>query len=389
MPSKNSSSYPTISTTDIDYIIENYFKSTEDDKKNPYSVYDKIFFVHPKKTNGKKILTTFGRAIINLCFPEDFPWIEFIEEDIKKGKAVKKKIERALEQVLQKYGTQTYQQVLKNLQKYVLLLSTIVSPTFEIDQFELPPHIEEKKRKLQDEIEHLSPVEIDKRLYEIYEELREYLEKKGLTFFDMVKSGTKGKPDDLIQMFIMWGYGVDGEGNLTPPVKHSLLEGISPEERYYGANKAITAAYFKSVGSAKPGHIAIILRNALNDIYIDPNDCKTNKYLELKVTPEIASTIKGRYYLNEKTKNLELITDENAESLIGKTIKLRSPLYCKSEKGVCVICAGKLYEGIEHAGFRATGAYYVRGLNLLMKISHQKVSAGDEVDFESELKKLF
>jgi len=54
MPSKNSSSYPTISTTDIDYIIENYFKSTEDDKKNPYSVYDKIFFVHPKKQMERK-----------------------------------------------------------------------------------------------------------------------------------------------------------------------------------------------------------------------------------------------------------------------------------------------------------------------------------------------
>jgi len=378
-----------ITSTDIEEILDSFIRvqtpDDEEEKKSKLSLWSYVYYKHPKKTNNEKIKTTIGRIIFNLCLPEDYP---FINEEINR-----KKINNILKEIYDKYGPEEYSKTLHKLQTYILDIGTIASPTFELTEFELPEHIEKMKEELQSQMETMSPVEIDKKLYEIYEELQKYLESKGLSFFDMVKSGTKGKADDLIQLFIAWGYGVDGEGNLTPPVKHSLFEGMKPEEMYYGANKAITAAYFKSVGSAKPGHVAIILRNALNDVYVDwdTEDCRTDKYFELKVTKEIAGTILGRYYYDENKKELVKITEGNINQLIGKIIKLRSPLYCKSERGICLTCYGDLAKeaNIKHAGLNATGSYYVKGLNLLMKISHHRMTAGEEVDFEKEFERYF
>jgi len=66
-------------------------------------------------------------------------------------------------------------------------------------------------------------------------------------------------------------------------------------------------------------------------------------------------------------------------------------LYCKSEKGICLTCYGELANtaGITHAGFAAVESYYVKGLNLLMKAAHHRMTAGEEVDFRKEFEKYF
>jgi len=364
----------------IEELINNYLKTGQ------LSIYDYVYYQDINKTNNKKILTTFGRILFNSIFPDDYP---FINKHINK-----KEFEKILSDIEKKYGLKTKNEVRYKAQKYFLHLSTIISPTFEISKLTIPEEILKKRDEIISNIDNMTPVEFDKKVYELYKELEEYLESRGATFFDLVKSGTKGKASDLIQLFLIWGYGIDAEGNLTPPVRHSLLEGMTPEEIYYGSNKARFAGYLKSVGSGEPGYVAVKLRYALNDLQISKktDDCKTDKYFELTVTDKIADIIIGRYYLNERTNKLEEITKDNVKDLIGKKIKLRSPLYCKAEDGICSVCLGKFSEKLNRDGvygMTVTGSIYTRILNTFMKISHQKISAGEDLDFREEFKKFY
>jgi hypothetical protein len=379
----------------VDEIYEKYFVVELDpETKNPVkerpSLSEYIIFQSEGRTDNKEIITTFSRLFINLCFPPDFPFI---------NQVINRVVSNILKWVIYIYYPEdVFNKVNTCITDKLTDIGTLKSPTFEPTKFKLPPEIEEKIEHLRSNMDSMEPQEIDKALYEIYDEVQKYLKSKGLTFFDLIDSGTKGKKDDLIQLFISWGYGVDGEGNLTPPVKNSLLKGLTPEEMYYGANKAITAAYLKSVGSAQPGHIAKIIRAALNDVKFDPNleDCGTKKYFELLVTDKNKSNLIGRYYLNEKTKKLEEITEENVSKLIGKKIKLRSPIYCKSEK-FCKTCIGpwlseQLY--IPEANNNSlwsnlTGVVYNLILNQYQKISHSRITAGEELDFRKEFEKYY
>jgi hypothetical protein len=91
---------------------------------------------------------------------------------------------------------------------------------------------------------------------------------------------------------------------------------------------------------------------ALNNVHIGGNDCKTKKYLELVITPELRDKINGRYYINPNTNDIDII-NQDTKGLVGKTVKLRSPIYCKEKNNnICKICYGKLAEqiGAKHVG---------------------------------------
>ena len=88
-------------------------------------------------------------------------------------------------------------------------------------------------------------------------------------------------------------------------------------------------------------------------------DCGSTDYLDWYVKPKEVGTdgtviykgdlenLTGKWYLNEETNNLEMISS-NMAHLYGKTIKLRSVIKCKlkNSKHVCSKCFGELSYGI-------------------------------------------
>ena len=348
--------------------------------------YDFVRFKHDKKTKGKEIITTFGRVLFNSFLPEDY---EFIDEPVNRSK-----LREILFDILQKYGKETYEKVVHNIQRYGLLLSGFAPATIELSKLELPEEIKKLKEELIQKADKLDPVEFDKEIEKIYEKLEKYL--KDASFFDMVKSGTKGKKSDLQQLFIAWGPPFDplNEEVSKLIVKNSLLEGLTPQEMYYGANKSRYAAYAASHYSSYPGYLARKLRLALNALKISNiEDCKTKKYFRLKLDEKLAKIVIGRYYYDDKKMKLVKITNDNVKSLIGKVINLRSPLYCKAPKNeICRICYGDMHNKLknEYIGLTASGAIYVYSLNqFAQKVKHHKLSSQEEVDFEKELEKFY
>lgn len=120
------------------------------------------------------------------------------------------------------------------------------------------------------------------------------------------------------------------------------VEGSNPEVYDVLANKAMLASYGRAVNTQVGGSYSKYLSAASLVIVLGPkgSDCKTNNFLIFPVNKMNYKTI--RYcYMRVGDKDV-LIDAEMSKNLIGKTIKLRNPLFCKS-KEICNKCAGEMY----------------------------------------------
>jgi DNA-directed RNA polymerase subunit beta' len=176
------------------------------------------------------------------------------------------------------------------------------------------------------------------------------------------------------------------ESTITESITSSLNEGYSPEEYFDAASGARRAYFIRSRGTAEPGTLARGTTYANSNLKINKEDCNTKKYFNLQVTSKNAKTLHGRYYLNEKTNKVELLKDP--EKFIGKTIQLRSPLYCKDKKGICKTCYGQLGEKLntKYVGLIAGEVVNDAGQAFTMSQRHKSTNVSiKEVDFTKDI----
>nr|DAX65901.1 MAG TPA: DNA-directed RNA polymerase subunit alpha [Caudoviricetes sp.] len=113
----------------------------------------------------------------------------------------------------------------------------------------------------------------------------------------------------------------------------------------------VTTLYEYKYGTQVSGYMAKQLLAAFQSEYLGPkdSDCGSTKYLEVKMTKGNVNNFINRYVLNGS--KLTEITNRNKEQLIGKTVKMRSPLYCKGygkDKCICNACGGNYYYNMEN-----------------------------------------
>ena len=84
------------------------------------------------------------------------------------------------------------------------------------------------------------------------------------------------------------------------------------------------------------------------------SDCGTKRTLDVKLTNTIKKDYMYRYIVADNG-SLVLLTPENMDKYVGKTVKMRSPMMCVGEK-ICNHCAGDLFYklGIKNAGLTAS-----------------------------------
>lgn len=152
---------------------------------------------------------------------------------------------------------------------------------------------------------------------------------------------------------------------------NSYVDGINSNNFDTIANKAMTASYSRSVNTAVGGTYAKYMSAMMQNVSCGPkdSDCGTTGYYNFPVTKDNWKVIKYNYALiNGKLTRLE---PELLKTLIGKTIKMRSPLYCKDKKCICNKCIGDQYYilGIKHIGLTA-GIAPNASMNKSMKAMH-------------------
>jgi len=341
----------------------------------------KVVYIHPQKTGNKSMNISLGRAWINIILPDDY---ELINEPLDKTK-----LNSLIIDLYKKYKVEKAAEIISNLQSEAFKLATIAPNTFNIDVFVPPIKWIQEKKNFEKIADKLSPLEFKKEAEILTKELIAYINDSEFRIENILDSGAKGNPiADWGALMVAKGYVMDIEGNLLGPIIQSNNDGYGKINYYHAASEARRNFFFRSSLTAQPGYLTTktVMANAGLAIDDTSKNCNTKKYFEINITPEINNLIQQRYYVDENSK----IQKIEGDKLIGKTIKLRSPLYCKAENGICPTCYGDFWKilNTKNIGILAGGAVNTVGVNSLMKMRHKSSSVTTkEVDFIDMIKK--
>lgn len=154
--------------------------------------------------------------------------------------------------------------------------------------------------------------------------------------------GSKIKDNARVKMFLTIGpeVGFDKKSGKATMIENSLMESF-PEGREELAaifNSSRAGSFDRGHETQKGGAVAKSILRASSSIVIEDKDCGTKLGKEVYVGADNFNSFKGRYYL----KDGRTVKIEEPEKLIGKTILLRSPMYCNTPgANFCAICLGE------------------------------------------------
>lgn len=174
----------------------------------------------------------------------------------------------------------------------------------------------------------------------------------------MTHSGGRGNFGQLIKTVVapITVKGSDG----TPTdflMTKSYSEGVTPGEFWMGASEARREAARGNLATALPGDSAKQLSNTLNKVSIVSHDCGTTNGIIMSLSDK---NILTRYAAGSS----KLITQDTIMKMKRdgqESIKVRSPMTCEDQPGVCQLCYGinafgKLQEIGSPIGLRAAQA---------------------------------
>jgi DNA-directed RNA polymerase subunit beta' len=315
-------------------------------------------------TEYKNQSITKGEQEFNECLPQDYPVVTGIVDA--------KRLMLILNDINAKYHEDIMMTSLDEIKKLGFKYSTLFGTTMSILGFKWDDsHI------FRDNIfEGYSPEQQLARFSEdgIIDNLR-----MNFKYSYMIDSGARGSWDQAKQIVLARGFISNSEGKILPtPIKHSLLEGLTQEEFFnstYGCRKGLLDV---AINTGTSGYLSRKLIFTCANLQLDLNleDCGTTDTLDVFVdTEKKAKMLINRFYLESKTK-LNQITKENYKSFVGKTVLLRSPIYCKSQK-LCKTCYGDLWKSLHSrfVGVIAAQTLGERATQLVLRTFHTSGSA--------------
>ena len=177
----------------------------------------------------------------------------------------------------------------------------------------------------------------------------------------MADSGARGSAAQLKQLSGMRGLMAKPSGEIIEtPIMSNFKEGLTVAEYFnssHGARKGLADTALKTANS---GYLTRRLVDVAQDCIVTVDDCFTDKYITMEglvdggeVVENLSERVLGRTLAEDlvdkesnKTiaENGEIITEEHL-LLIDKAnlekIKVRSPITCEAEFGICAKCYGR------------------------------------------------
>lgn len=260
-------------------------------------------------------------------------------------------------------------------------LSTLSVVSSTIKTITPPPGIEKFRKQLiekyKDSLDDFSTIAA------IEKELREY-DAEYLKDDPTFNKFMTGKILNVARkrMFLTFGAEPDNEDpTVAKYVESSLQNGWpkTPEELTAMFNTIRSGSYSRGVSTRKGGVLSKIFARALNVYLVNDGDCGSKDTISWNVIPEDKDIIIGRYH--KVGSKITEITKDNFDGLVGKTINLRSPLYCiEPGSRFCSVCSGKALSLKPEAP--ALAAMEISGiiLNASMKAMHGKVLKNKDLD---------
>lgn len=356
----------------------------------PFDATDSFVLPKGRYYNKENVTTTVGRYIFNLVTLTErtgphVGYINFPVNGSGMGKIEAKMSDLLMNDII---SVEDYSNWIDRLQWLGFSISDYVSPPLTTDLLVLPEKVKKRKQELlskESNVEALNNKDIitaskiEKELLDMSKE-----ELKDLPDMDIYDSGSRGSFGNNYKITAV-------SRGVVPCVSHpervnismaSLDEGIPPEERYIYADVLTNASSSRSLMTRNGGYEAKKLAAAFQGIVFDKkgSDCGTRLTVPLLVTEGNKKLLTDRYIMvNNRT---TLLTSSNIDEYVGKTVSLRSPMYCRNPK-YCSKCTGELYHklGIENVGLIAN-VIGTSMTTLSMKAFHNATVKLKEINYE-------
>ncbi len=351
---------------------------------------------------GKLFETTVGRLLFNAILPHDYP---FINKEIDR-----KKLSAIIDDLITSHGINKIPGILDGIKKFGFKYATYSGTTWGIDDVVIPEgkaDVISKAKTQSEQVTHqfdeglLTDEERLRKNIEIWHKAKNDVEKlipgslntMG-SVYDMVNSGARGSYSQITQMAGMKGLIASTSGETIEfPIISCSKEGLTPIEYFittHGSRKGLTDT---ALNTAKAGYLTRKLFVVAQDVMINEDDCGTKESIIVKkqtasgISIPLSKNIRGRVLAEDITssdgkvlfKKGHLLTKLEAvrvEEAGVTSVRVRSPLSCKSIRGVCAQCYGsdlgnnRLVDLGEAVGTVAGQAIGEPGTQLTMRTFH-------------------
>ena len=317
------------------------------------------------RTKDGMLETSLGRMMVNEIF--DGTGVVIAEN------LTKKKLSRFIEQVFDNCGAPRTVEVLDKVKLLGFEMATRSGTTWSIADLVIPPEKEgvmkqadEKVALVREQFNSglLTESERRSRTISIWEDTKKTIAQlvaKSLpvdnSIYRIVDSGSRGSWAQPIQMMGMKGLVANPKGDtIELPIKSSLKEGFNVLEYFiatHGARKGTTDTALKT---AQAGYLTRRLVDVAQDTMIREANCKSKEGIEIfredgeDFGYSFGNRLFSRAALEEVkignkvvTKANEIITKMAAleiEKSKLTSLRVRSPIYCKTLYGICGTCYG-------------------------------------------------
>ena len=315
---------------------------------------------------GKLFETSVGRLLFNSVLPTDHPFINDV--------VVQKTLFQIIIDIIDDRGAQAVPAIVDKLKKFGFKYATKSGVTWGIDDVVVPAEktaiVEASRAEERAIIEHyeeglLSRDERRRMIVEIWHRAKTEIEKvlpntlsEDGSAYEMWKSGARGSLGQIAQMAGMKGLIVNTRGEtLEFPVLSSMKEGMTPIEYFnttHGSRKGLADT---ALQTAKAGYLTRRLFVVAQDAIVTEENCKTkagtkiNRISASGIEIAFSKAIKGRILAEDALdakgnlifKKGHLLSRRDAIAVEGTTCEsviVRSPMTCKTLKGVCQQCYG-------------------------------------------------
>jgi len=275
------------------------------------------------------LVTTVGRVIFNRALPDKYP---FINAPINKSK-----INSLVREIYKKYPKDVYVEFCNKMVQLGSKYYTIHAPSFTMDDLKIPKEI----YALKDELgKAKDPDEAFKIIQKMEKMLQEFLVKSGSNFGVFGEAGglKGGSYNQVRQILISKGLIQDSDGNPMAPITSSYADGLSSIEYFYSGIGSRSGIIDRVINTADTGYLSRQLVSVLQRVEADPGitDCGTKRFVNMNVSSDFSNKLTGRFIVDERGRPIPVPKDFKEGY-----IKLRSPLYCVSDR-ICYHCYGEL-----------------------------------------------
>ena len=369
--------------------------------------------------NGTLFETTVRRILFNEILPADYP---FINKEIDN-----KTLGATVDDLMVRYGVAMVPPVLDAIKSFGFKYATYSGTTWGINDIMIPAakaEIVTRAKKQADTVSQqfneglLTEEERIRKHIEIWQKAKGDVEKaipasldKNGSVYDMVTSGARGSYKQITMMAGMKGLIASVSGTVEFPIISCSKEGLTPIEYFittHGSRKGLSDT---ALNTAKAGYLTRKLFVVAQDVVVSEEDCGTKDFIIIRkenaagISIPLSKNIRGRVIADDVVsadgtvlfKKGAIISKMDAAAIeaAGVTeVHVRSPLSCKTVRGVCGQCYGldlgknTLVSLGEAVGTVAAQAIGEPGTQLTMRTFHAGGAAALGGDITSGLPRV-